>query len=157
MSVFHNAREQFYDKLLQKDNLPDELARILSINPQESGVFELCQKFEEIALNTRKIRKQGTCEVQGVFQFTDIDKAIYATKAYVRKHHINDVHSFLEIVHDMYPHAVLWDDKRTKSGLVRPEGYDWTSPVAGVYYDFTRIPEDQWRGIIADILKCIQD
>lgn len=157
MSVFHNAREQFYDELLQNDSLPDELMRILSVNPQESGFFELCQNFEDIALNAPKIRKQGTCEVQGVFQFTDIDTAKRATKAYIQEHHIIDVHSFLEVVHDMYPHAVLWDDKREKSGLVRPEDYDGTSPFAGVYYDFTRIPEDQWQEIIADVLKYIQD
>lgn len=53
--------------------------------------------------------------------------------------------------------AVDWDDKRLKSGIVRPEGYDWSLGFAGIYYNFQELPDDQWEKIKAEVIEYITE
>lgn len=50
MGCLHNAREAFYDKLRNLDLQP-EIKKVVNEYREESGLFELCKLFADIALN----------------------------------------------------------------------------------------------------------
>lgn len=80
MAIHHGAIDSFYDRLGSVEIESDEIRKLLSAGKQ-SGFYELCKIFVEIALNAPRIRKEGTCDVTGSFQFTDIENAKKAAKS----------------------------------------------------------------------------
>ena len=154
MSAIKSAKDHFYIEL---QNKKEQIALLWpGIDALENTQFyELCQKYSDIALNADKQRIPGTCDVQGCFQFADIDIAKQATKDYVLEWKIKDIEVLLALIHEFHSRAVEWDDKRTKGGRVLPENYDYQSMYAGKLFDFTRLPEDIWQGIAKEVQEYI--
>ena len=124
-------------------------------NLESTQFYELCQKYSDIALNAIKQRIPGTCDVQGCFQFADIEIAKRATKDYVVDREIEDVDTLLSLIHEFHSHAVAWDDKRTTSGRVLPENYNYQSIYGGQYFNFKELPEDIWGDIATEVKEYI--
>lgn len=85
-------------------------------------------------------RTPGTCDVQGVFQYADIDTAKDNTVEFIQKYNIDVVDEFFDLVEKMYIHAVEFNDNR-HGGLVKPEPTSM-SGFAGKYYNFAEMPDD---------------
>ena len=143
MSAIKDSKNQFYHGLQNNKEQIDLLwPGIESL--ENTQFYELCQRYSDIALNAIKQRVPGTCDVQGCFQFTDIEAAKRATKDYVMGWRIKDIDALLSLIHEFHLYAVAWDDKRTTSGSVLPENYDYQSMYAGKYYNFKELPDDIW-------------
>ena len=155
MAIHHGAIDSFYDRLGSVEIESDEIRKLLSAGKQ-SGFYELCKIFVEIALNAPRIRKEGTCDVTGSFQFTDIENAKKAAKKYMVDHSLSDTEGLMNVVELMYEYAVEFGDER-KSGIVRPEGYNYQPGFAGVYYNFAQIPDDIWRKIKSETIELLED
>lgn len=154
MSAIKDSKQYFYQKL--QDNQEQVALLWPSIdNLENTHFFELCQKYSDISLNAIKQRIPGTCNVQGCFQFTDIETAKKATKDYVAEWAIEDIDVLLSLIHEFHPHAVAWDDKRMTNGRVLPENYDYHSLYAGQYFNFKRLPEDIWEEISHEVKEYI--
>lgn len=145
MASGYTARTAFYNKL-QSEEKTDELSAILRNEEAQDDFWNLCKSYAEIGMNAPKYRTHGTCEVQGVFQYTDVDNAKDNTVAFIRKYSINGKEDFFDLVKRLYVHAVEFDDAR-HSGLVAPESTSM-SGYAGMYYNFAQLPDD-----IFDIIK----
>ena len=74
MSVINDSKDYFYLGLQNKKEQIDLLWPGVE-NLESTQFYELCQKYSDIALNAIKQRIPGTCDVQGCFQFTDIEAA----------------------------------------------------------------------------------
>ena len=133
MSVINDSKDYFYLGLQNKKEQIDLLWPGVE-NLESTQFYELCQKYSDIALNAIKQRIPGTCDVQGCFQFTDIEAAKRATKDYVMGWRIKDIDALLSLIHEFHSYAVAWDDKRTTSGSVLPENYDYQSMYACLLY-----------------------
>ena len=94
MSVINDSKEYFYLGLQNKKEQIDLLWPGVE-NLESTQFYELCQKYSDIALNAIKQRVPGTCDVQGCFQFADIEIAKRATKDYVVDREIEDVDTLL--------------------------------------------------------------
>ena len=154
MSAIKDSKNYFYHDL---QNNKEQIALLWPgvDNLENTQFYELCQKYSDIALNAIKQRVPGTCDVQGCFQFTDIEAAKQATKDYVEEWEITDIDVLLSLIHDYHSHAVAWDDKRMTSGRVLPENYDYQSMYAGKYFSFKRLPEDIWEQIAHEVKEYI--
>lgn len=78
----------------------DELSAILRNEEAQDDFWNLCKSYAEIGMNAPKYRTHGTCEVQGVFQYTDVDNAKDNTVAFIRKYSINGKEDFLILLRD---------------------------------------------------------
>lgn len=154
MSAIKDSKNYFYHDL---QNNKEQIALLWpGVDDLENTQFyELCQKYSDIALNAIKQRVPGTCDVQGCFQFTDIEAAKQATKDYVAEWEIKEIDVLLSLIHEYHSHAVAWDDKRTTSGRVLPENYDYQSMYGGKYFNFKRLPEDIWEEIAHEVKEYI--
>ena len=154
MSVIENSRQYFY---LELQNNKEQIAQLWPgvDNLEDTQFYELCQKYSDISLNAIKQRIPGTCDVQGCFQFADIESAKHATKNYVVEWEIKDIDTLLSLIHDFHSHAVAWDDKRTTSGRVLPENYNYQSIYGGKYFNFKELPEDTWESIALEVKEYI--
>lgn len=152
-----DSKEQFYYELNHKIDeeqiVSSEFIEFITAKGDTSGFYELCSKFTDISLNAPKAPDPKTCEVRACFQFTDINIAKAAFAEYVDTHQLKDIEGLLEAVRLMHPFAVAWDDPRSKSGMVRPEGYDWNSIFAGKYHNFCQLPDEIWDQIKDEIQK----
>ena len=140
MSVINDSKDYFYLGLQNKKEQIDLLWPGVE-NLESTQFYELCQKYSDIALNAIKQRIPGTCDVQGCFQFTEIEAA--------------DIDALLSLIHEFHSYAVAWDDKRTTSGSVLPENYDYQSMYAGKYYNFKELPDDIWEQIAREVKEYI--
>ena len=75
MASGYTARTAFYNKL-QSEKKTDELSAILRNEEAQDDFWNLCKSYAEIGMNAPKYRTPGTCEVQGVFQYTDVDLSL---------------------------------------------------------------------------------
>ena len=98
MSVINDSKDYFYLGLQNKKEQIDLLWPGVE-NLESTQFYELCQKYSDIALNAIKQRIPGTCDVQGCFQFTDIEAAKRATKDYVMGWRIKDIDALLSLIH----------------------------------------------------------
>lgn len=154
MSVINDSKDYFYLGLQNKKEQIDLLWPGVE-NLESTQFYELCQKYSDIALNAIKQRIPGTCDVQGCFQFADIEIAKRATKDYVVDREIEDVDTLLSLIHEFHSHAVAWDDKRTTSGRVLPENYNYQSIYGGQYFNFKELPKDIWGDIATEVKEYI--
>ena len=99
MSVINDSKDYFYLGLQNKKEQIDLLWPGVE-NLESTQFYELCQKYSDIALNAIKQRIPGTCDVQGCFQFADIEIAKRATKDYVVDWEIEDVDTLLSLIHE---------------------------------------------------------
>lgn len=146
----YTAKTAFFGKL-QSEEKSDELSVILQNEEGQDDFWNLCKSYAEIGLNAPKHRVPGTCEVQGVFQYTDVDNARDNTVNFIRKYGIKDKDKFFEFVKKLYIHAVEFNDTR-HSGLVAPETTSMYG-YAGTYYNFAQLPDDIFDRIKTDSLN----
>lgn len=121
-----------------------------------SQFYELCSKFADISLNAPKFANHKTCDIQGVFLFSDISIAKSALKAFVIEHKLRDIQGLLDAVRLMHRLAVAWDDPRVKSGVVYPERYDCQLGFIGKYHNYCDLPDDVWYRIENEIINEVQ-
>lgn len=157
MPVFHNASEQFYYEYEQKKgqaSLFPEIDIIIESDDGKIDFFDLCKKYEEIALNAPKF-KDGDAVMQDV----DINNAIEETKNFYHQYDITDKDALLAAIHMMYPYAREWGDGRASGSTV--EWNDTTARrnggVVGTYYNFRKIPGNVWSSIKADAIKALEN
>lgn len=137
-------RDVFYHKLRSIDRITD---CVTALTNEDSGFYELCQKFADIALNAPKSFDGG--RLSGVFQFDDIEIAKSATAEFIKTHNISNVNYLLDIIKKMHSTSVDDIDSRQKAGVVPSTE---PGPVAGTYYVLSQIPDDVFEDIKKDIL-----
>ena len=121
-----------------------------------SLVYMICApKFSDLALNAPKVKPQGTCEIHGVFQCIDIDKAKEATLAFVGRNGLKDVENLMEFIGLWHLTAVNWNAQRIKSAFAQVDAYNGAAGFAGAYYNCRQLPDEQWRKIWDDITETI--
>lgn len=139
MSNGYNAKTALINSL-QSEKISENLNVILQNTEVQDDFWNLCKSYAEIGLNAPKYRTPGTCDVQGVFQYADIDTAKDNTVEFIQKYNIDDVDEFFDLVEKMYIHAVEFNDNR-HGGLVKPEPTSM-SGFTGKYYNFAEMPDD---------------
>ena len=90
MSNGYNAKTAFIN-ILQSEKISENLNVILQNTEAQDDFWNLCKSYAEIGLNAPKYRTPGTCDVQGVFQYADIDTAKDNTVEFIQKYNIDDV------------------------------------------------------------------
>lgn len=156
MSAIKDSKQYFYRDLQNNEKQITQLWPGID-NLENTRFYELCQKYSDIALNSIKQRIPGTCDVQGCFQFVDIEAAKQATKDYVAEWGVKDIGVLLSLIHEYHSRAVAWDDTRMTSGRILPENYDYHSIYGGSFVDFKRLPEDIWEIIEHEVKEYICD
>lgn len=111
MSNGYNAKTAFINSL-QSEKISENLNVILQNTEAQDDFWNLCKSYAEIGLNAPKYRKPGTCDVQGVFQYADIDTARDNTVEFIEKYNIDDREDFFNLVEKMYTHAVEFGDRK---------------------------------------------
>lgn len=149
MSNGYNAKTAFINSL-QSEKISENLNVILQNTEAQDDFWNLCKSYAEIGLNAPKYRKPGTCDVQGVFQYADIDTARDNTVEFIEKYNIDDREDFFNLVEKMYTHAVEFGDTR-HSTLVNPETTSM-SGYAGKYYNFAELPDDIFKDLKQKVL-----
>lgn len=109
--------------------------------------YKVCEKFADIGLNAPKYRNQGTCDVQGCFQFEDIRKAKEIAKQFYKEKIIVDVEEYLTAIQSVYTLAVDFDDDRCQGGMIRLENADFSYEMVALYYNFVKITNVFWKHI----------
>lgn len=101
--IIKNAMEEFYYHFENNlDSIPsNEIKDIVAKKKYNSGFYELCLQYSEIALNAYKfITENG--QLCGCFKNEDFDNAISATCQYIRenniKEHINFFHPLKQFI-----------------------------------------------------------
>ena len=97
MSNGYNAKMAFINSL-QSEKISENLNVILQNTEAQDDFWNLCKSYAEIGLNAPKYRTPGTCDVQGVFQYADIDTAKDNTVEFIQKYNIDDVDEFFDLV-----------------------------------------------------------
>ena len=149
MSNGYNAKTAFINSL-QSEKISENLNVNLQNTEAQDDFWNLCKSYAEIGLNAPKYRKPGTCDVQGVFQYADIDTARDNTVEFIEKYNIDDREDFFNLVEKMYTHAVEFGDTR-HSTLVNPETTSM-SGYAGKYYNFAELPDDIFKDLKQKVL-----
>ncbi|MCD7763669.1 MAG: hypothetical protein LUI14_10845 [Lachnospiraceae bacterium] len=164
----HYAREGFYQKLLHTappdeytpeaiKKPPEEIKNLIGDSleiAEASGLYELCQKYSDISLNSKKFRVEGTCDVGAYFRPADIEAAKIATKVYVKRNGITDIQGLMAVIKEMHRHAVD-DDKTGTTAFVAPENNGGT--IFGMYYSFRGLPEDFWGKLEKEVITYIEE
>lgn len=149
-----NSKETFYASLMQKiKEFPDDLHKLT--DPQV-GFYELCQKYLDVALNSIKIKDESG-NLQGVFQYSDMDIAQEATIEFVRKNDIQNLDEFFGIIKRMYPKSKSDDDTRQIAGMDYSHQANMPAGYAGTLYFFNSMPSDIFEKLKTRILKAIQN
>ena len=131
MSNGYNAKMAFINSL-QSEKISENLNVILQNTEAQDDFWNLCKSYAEIGLNAPKYRTPGTCDVQGVFQYADIDTAKDNTVEFIQKYNIDDVDEFFDLVEKILcmglndvvvsasPGGILVSDKKDLSVQVHP-------------------------------------
>ena len=150
MSRYECAADYFYQELEKHIDVVETIWGS-KIELEDTMFYELCKKYSDIALNSEKWRIKGTCDIQACFKNVDIDVAKEETKKYVEKWAIKEIDLLLGLIYKMHSIAVEWNDTRCTGGRVVPENYDWKPGFAGMYYNFSMLPESVWNDISKEI------
>lgn len=68
-----NAVEQFYCSLTENEELR-KMKIYVVLEDSCMEFYNVCARFADISLNAPKYRILGTCDIQGCFQYKDIEK-----------------------------------------------------------------------------------
>ena len=130
MKYGYNAKMAFINSL-QSEKISENLNVILQNTEAQDDFWNLCKSYAEIGLNAPKYRTPGTCDVQGVFQYADIDTAKDNTVEFIQKYNIDDVDEFFDLVEKILcmglndvvvsasPGGILVSDKE-QSSYIKP-------------------------------------
>lgn len=150
-----NAVEQFYCSLTENEELRKmKIYAVLEDSCME--FYNVCARFADISLNAPKYRIPGTCDIQGCFQYKDIEKAKWVAKAFYTRNSIEDVDELLKAIRLMYRLAVDFDDTRCSSAVIKPENTDSSYGYFGTYYNFAEMPQNIWEDVEKETREFIQ-
>ena len=89
-----NSKEQFYYSLSENERIKEmEIFNVLK--EKYMDFYNVCEKFADISLNAPKYRVPGTCDVQGYFQFKDIERAKRSAKAFFADNSLKNVDEYM--------------------------------------------------------------
>ena len=151
-----NSKEQFYYSLIEKDLLKN-MKIFDTLKDKSIDFYEVCEKFADISLNATKYRVPGTCDVQGCFQFKDIEQAKHAAKMFYDDNSVQDIDEFLLAIKTMYRLAVDFNDSRSLGGVVKPESTVSSCGYFGTYYNFAEMPKNIWTDIEEETREFIKN
>ena len=117
--IIKNAMEEFYYHFENNlDSIPsNEIKDIVAKKKYNSGFYELCLQYSEIALNADKfITENG--QLCGCFKNEDFDNATSATCQYIRENNIKDTHRFLSSIKTIHYYAKKDNENRQSSGFI---------------------------------------
>ena len=151
-----NSKEQFYYSLIENERLKDmEIFNVLK--EKYMDFYNVCEKFADISLNAPKYRVPGTCDVQGHFQFKDIERAKRSAKAFFADNSLKNVDDYMLAIRTMYRLAVDFNDSRCLGGIVKPENADSSYGSFGTYYNFAEMPSNIWQDVEKETKEFIQN
>lgn len=151
-----NSKEQFYYSLIENERLKD--MKIFNVLKEKyMDFYNVCEKFADISLNAPKYRVPGTCEVQGYFQFKDIERAKRSAKAFFADNSLKNVDEYMLAIRTMYRLAVDFNDSRCLGGIVKPENADSSYGSFGTYYNFAEMPSNIWQDVEKETKEFIQN
>lgn len=119
--------------------------------------YNVCEKFADISLNAPKYRVPGTCDVQGCFQFKDIERAKRSAKAFFADNSLKNVDEYMLAIRTMHRLAVDFNDSRCLGGIVKPENTDSSYGSFGSYYNFAEMPSNIWQDVEKETKEFIQN
>ena len=144
------AKINFYSELKRNDTMLNDVFTFIEEKGEESGFYELCCKFLDITLNAPKF-KDGTA----ILQYSDVDIAVNATETYIREHNIDDIYSLLNLIYEYHPKAHRMNETRSSNGIVWSESSSAFGRI-GKYYDFSKIPSENWEEIKKQIFEKVK-
>lgn len=150
-----NSKEQFYYSLIKNEEIKNmEIFDVIEENYLD--FYDVCEKFADISLNALKYKVAGTCDVQGCFQFTDIERAKQCAKEFFDNKSLKNVDEYMLAISLMYRLAVDHNDARCLGAIVKSENKD--SPIGSLstYYNFAKIPSNIWQDIEKETKEFIQ-
>lgn len=150
-----NSKEQFYYSLIKNEEIKNmEIFNVIEENYLD--FYDVCEKFADISLNALKYKVAGTCDVQGCFQFTDIERAKRCAKEFFDNKSLKNVDEYMLAISLMYRLAVDHNDARCLGAIVKSENKD--SPIGSLstYYNFAKIPSNIWQDIEKETKEFIQ-
>ena len=135
------AKINFYAEFNRKNAIDSEIAMFVKNNGENSGFYELCATFLDIALNAKSFS-----DGSAIFDNADINTAIQMTLAYIKEHEITHPLDLLDLIYEHHTHALRKDENRPTSRTVwKNESSQWGR--IGIFYDFTKIPVSIWDEI----------
>ena len=154
MAIIRNSFDQFINRIKSDEHIKNmKIYDVLEENFED--FYFVCEKFADIGLNAPKYRIPGTCDVQGCFQFEDIQKAKDAAKSFYDEKNIADIDEYMIAIENVYTLAVDFNDTRCQGGMVKPKNVDFSYGMFGKYYNFAEIPDDIWRDIVNETKQYI--
>lgn len=155
-SVISNSKEQFFNHLINSKDIV-RLGVFTVLKEKYLEFYDVCKAFADISLNAPKYRLPGTCDIQGSFQFSDIEIAKNKAKNFYEKNAIDNMEEYLFAIKELHRLAVEFDDPRCTGGRVMSENNNFTFGTYGKYYNFAEIPLDIWNQIENDVKEYIQN
>lgn len=150
-SALEYAKETFYERLKDLEIESAEISSFLKSEPLENtNFFELCNSYTRIALKAPRYRVEGTCDLIGDFQTTEVDNAKYATSNYVKAHHLSDFKGLLSVIEEMHRYSAKPEDGQT-SGMIMSERGGF-----GMYYNLAEIPDKIWEDVSVQVLHFLE-
>lgn len=152
---YSNAYEQFNQELsIRTKRCFNEIKKICEIDSAKKDLFELCKSIVDIGLNSKKWKTEDN-QVQAIFLDTDINIAKEKVIEFVEKYKINELESFFDSVEELYHYTTEWRDKRATSVVLFDKAgvSKWDSQRTGVYFSFSKLPDDIWNKIKEDIME----
>lgn len=156
--VLNNALEEFYYYFDENLDLisSDEIKAIVSEKKYNSGFYEICLKYSEIALNAPKFKDEKSGEIGACFQYGDINTAVSATCMYIKENNIKEYKQLLSSIRSFHRYAIKDNENRVTSKYI--SSYDNPNMMGyGMYYDFLDLPDDLWNKIIDDVTAGLAD
>ena len=105
--VIRNKCEGFYNHFSSVEDRieSNEIKQLVAEKQSESGLYELCKKFADIGINAPKQKVDKLGNVQGCFQFKDIEAAEQAFMSYIETYEIKDSEGLLQAVEELHQFA----------------------------------------------------
>lgn len=151
-----NERDVFYEEFLANPHETDlpEVVDIITNKKEQSGFYELCQSFVDIALNADKIVSEDKMDLNCCSKYVDINRAAIAVQEFVKVNKLDNVSRLLDMIKERYANSVSINETRQKSGVLPPsDNTSFTNAFgyAGKWYYFLDIPT--WEQVKEDILN----
>ena len=153
--TFKNAYDKFTKKLIQnKSEKYVEMQEICTKSEALRDFYYVCKAVTDISLNSKKIILEGD-NVQGVFQEEDINGAKLKVVEFFMTYHIREIEYFVDVIEEMYPYAIEWDEKR----VIRGNIYGEQSALGrcGKMYSFYYIPKDIWKELRLEFITELKE
>ena len=154
MGEISKSIEKFLDEVKTNEQIKKMKIYDLLVNNYDE-FYHVCEKYADIGLNALKYRVPGTCNIQGVFQFEDIQKAKESAKLFYVEKDIHEIDEYLSAIENVYTYAVDFRNTRCRSALLKLESADSSCGFYGTYHNFVKMPSNKWSDIIEETKQYI--